>query len=60
MNLKTIHKLLLGVFVLFLLFSSIVILIGGYLSSPLFSIVVFVVILYVIYYLSIKFFMKEL
>ncbi|QCI27534.1 hypothetical protein C6V80_00695 [Caminibacter pacificus] len=59
MNLKIIHKLLLGVFVLFLLFSAIVILVGDYLNDPLLSIVIFIVILYVVYYLGIKFFMNE-
>ena len=60
MNLNLLHKLLFGIFFLFLLFSAIVILVGEYLSNPLFSIVAFVLILYVVYYVALKVFLKDL
>jgi len=60
MNLNLIHKLLFGIFFLFLLFSAIVFLVGDYMINPLFSIVVFVAILYIVYYVAIKVFMKDL
>jgi hypothetical protein len=60
MNLDLIHKLLAGVFGLFLIFSAIVILVGGYQDYPLISIIIFVAILYGVYYLAIKFIFKEL
>ncbi|WP_457564970.1 hypothetical protein [Caminibacter sp.] len=60
MKLELIHKLLAGVFGLFLIFSAIVILVGDYQNDPLLSIAVFVVILYGVYYLAIKFLFKEL
>ncbi len=59
MNLNLIHKLLFGIFFLFLLFSAVVVLVGDYMESPLFSIAVFVGILYVVYYVAIKVFMKD-
>ncbi len=55
-----IHKLLFGVFALFLIFVAIVFLIGDYQENPLFSIFIFIFILYVVYYLAIKIFFKEL
>jgi hypothetical protein len=60
MNLNLIHKLLMGVFGLFLIFSAIVILVGDYLHDPIFSIITFIAILYFVYYLAIKFLFKEL
>ena len=59
MNLDTLNKLLFGVFALFMLFSAIVLLVGDYLNDPLFSIIIFIVILYLVYYFAIKFFMKD-
>jgi len=55
-----IHKLLFGVFALFLIFVAIVFLIGDYQKNPLFSIFIFIFIIYVVYYLAIKIFFKEL
>jgi hypothetical protein len=49
-----------GVFGLFLIFSAIVILVGDYQNDPLISIVLFVAILYIVYYLGIKFLFKDL
>ncbi len=60
MNLNLIHKLLIGVFGLFLIFSAIVILVGDYQNDPLLSIFLFIVILYGAYYLAIKYLFKEL
>jgi hypothetical protein len=55
-NLNFIHKLLMGVFGLFLLFSACVILIGTFTTTPLLSFIVFIVLIYIVYYLGLKYF----
>ena len=59
MNFDILNKLLFGVFALFMLFSAIVLLVGDYLNDPLFSIIIFIVILYLVYYFAIKFFLND-
>ncbi|GAX88309.1 conserved hypothetical protein [Lebetimonas natsushimae] len=56
-NLTFIHKLLLGIFALFLLFSACVILIATFTTSPLLSFTVFVVLIYIVYYLGLRYFL---
>ena len=59
MNLKTLHKIAIFVFGLFLIFVSIVLLIGEYFENTLFSIIMFVLGLYLTYYIALKTFMDE-
>jgi uncharacterized protein YacL len=56
-NLTFIYKLLLGVFGLFLIFSACVILIATFTTNPLISSVVFIFLIYVVYYLGLKYFL---
>ncbi len=59
MNFEKIQKIAFFVFSLFLIFSAIVMLIGGYTSNPLISIGVFIVVLYVAYYIFLKTFFND-
>ena len=59
MNFEKIQKIAFFVFSLFLIFSAIVMLIGGYTSNPLISIGVFIVVLYVAYYIFLKTFFSD-
>jgi hypothetical protein len=54
----TIHKLMFGLFEVFMLFVSIVLLVGLFFTSPLIAFVGFIVLLYAAYYLAIKIFMN--
>jgi len=58
-NLELINKLLFGIFALFLLFSAIVILVADFTTSPMLSFIVFVAVLYILYYILLKFLIKE-
>ena len=59
MNFEKIQKIALFLFSLFLIFSAIVLLIGGYATNPLVSIVVFVVFIYIAYYIFLKTFFED-
>ena len=59
MNLKTIHKIAILVFALFLIFVSIVLLIGEYFSNTLLAIVIFIIGLYLAYFIALKTFIDE-
>ena len=59
MNLKTLHKIAIFVFGLFLIFSSIVILIGEYFENTLLAIVIFIIGIYIVYFMALKTFIDE-
>ena len=59
MNFEKIQKIAFFVFSLFLIFSAIVLLIGGYIANPLFSIIVFIVFIYIAYYIFLKIFFED-
>ena len=59
MNFEKLQKIALFIFFIFLIFSSIVLLIGGYLSNPLISIIVFIVLIYGAYYIFLKTFFGD-
>jgi len=59
MKLNQLHKIALFVFSLFLIFVSIVLLIGEYFENTLLSIVMFVSGLYLAYYISLKTFLED-
>ena len=59
MNFKTIHKIAIFVFALFLVFVSIVLLVGEYFENTLFSIILFILGLYLVYYMALKTFIDE-
>ncbi len=59
MNFEKIQKTVVFVFSLFLVFSAIVLLIGGYVANPLFSIIVFIVFIYIAYYIFLKTFFED-
>jgi len=59
MSFEKIQKIALFVFSLFLVFSAIVLLIGGYMSNTLLSIAVFVLLVYGAYYIFLKTFFEE-
>ena len=59
MNLKTIHKVALLIFALFLIFTSIVILIGEYFENTFLAITLFIVGIYIAYFIGLKTFMEE-
>jgi len=59
MNLKTLHKIAIFIFGLFLVFVSIVFLIGEYFQNTLFSIFLFIAGLYLVYYIFLKTFIDE-
>ena len=59
MNLKTLHKIAIFVFALFLIFTSIVILIGEYFSNTLLAIITFILGIYIVYFMALKTFMDE-
>jgi len=59
MNLKTIHKIALLIFSLFLIFTSIVILVGEYFDNTFLAIVLFIIGIYIAYFIGLKTFMEE-
>jgi len=59
MNLKVIHKIAIFIFSLFLIFVSIVLLIGEYFENTLLAIILFISGLYGGYFLALKTFMEE-
>jgi len=59
MKLKLLHKIAIFIFSLFLIFVSIVLLIGEYFENTLLSIVMFISGLYLVYYISLKTFLED-
>ncbi len=59
MNLKTLHKIAIFIFGLFLIFSSIVILVGEYFENTLLAIVIFIIGIYIVYFMALKTFIDE-
>ncbi len=59
MNLKTLHKIAIFIFALFLIFSSIVILVGEYFENTLFAIMIFIIGIYIVYFMALKTFIDE-
>jgi len=59
MNLKTIHKIALLIFSLFLIFTSIVILVGEYFDNTFLAITLFIIGIYIAYFIGLKTFMEE-
>ena len=59
MNLTTIHKIALLIFGLFLVFVSIVVLVGEYFENTLFAIVSFIIGIYLAYFIALKTFIDE-
>ena len=59
MNLKTLHKIAIFIFALFLIFSSIVILVVEYFENTLFAIMIFIIGIYIVYFMALKTFIDE-
>jgi len=59
MNIKTLHKVALFVFSLFLIFTSIVILVGEYFENTFLAIILFIIGIYIAYFIGLKTFMDE-
>jgi len=59
MSFEKINKIALFVFGLFLIFSSIVILVGEFMENTLIAIVIFISFLYVAYYIILKTLFKD-
>ena len=59
MNLKTLHKVAIFIFGLFLIFSSIVILVGEYFENTLLAIILFILGIYIVYFMALKTFIDE-
>jgi len=59
MNLKTLHKVALLIFALFLIFSSIVLLVGEYFENTFLAIILFIIGIYIAYFIGLKTFMDE-
>ena len=59
MKLKTLHKIAIFIFGLFLIFSSIVILVGEYFENTLLAIAVFIGGIYIVYFMALKTFIDE-
>ncbi len=59
MNFKTLHKIAIFIFALFLIFSSIVILVGEYFENTLFAIMIFIIGIYIVYFMALKTFIDE-
>lgn len=59
MNLKTLHKVAVFIFGLFLIFSSIVILVGEYFENTLLAIILFILGIYIVYFMALKTFIDE-
>ncbi len=59
MNIKVLHKIAIFIFGLFLIFTSIVILIGELFDNTLLAIIVFIAGLYIVYFIALKIFIDE-
>jgi len=59
MNLKKLQKAIFFVFILFLIFSGIVIMVGSYMNNTLISIIIFILFIYSAYYLFLKTFFED-
>jgi len=59
MSFEKINKIALFVFGLFLIFTSIVILVGEFMQNTLVAIVVFITFLYIAYYIILKVFFQD-
>ncbi len=59
MNLKILHKIAIFIFALFLIFVSIVILIGEYFENTFLAIIMFITGLYIVYFIALKTFIDE-
>ena len=59
MNLKKLQKVIFFVFILFLIFSGIVIMVGSYMNNTLISIIIFILFIYSAYYLFLKTFFED-
>jgi len=57
--LDIIHKLMFGIFELFILFVAVFALVTTFLKMPIISFFIFLLLIYFAYYLAIKYFMDE-
>jgi len=59
MNLKLIHKIAIFIFSLFLIFFSIVILVGEYFDNTFLAISLFIIGIYIAYFIGLRTFVEE-